>query len=118
MIGRVISLVNKSLAPVGIRINRVDAHDWSDVATFIPFEKTEGAARRAGMSVGDYVDAVLNGVSGSSQNTIDKMASTGVFSRPLETVVEIGPGSGRYLEKVLKAQRPSNYVIYETARPW
>jgi SAM-dependent methyltransferase len=118
MIGKVISFVNRSLLPIGIKLNRVDSHNWSDVAAFIPFEKTEQAARRAGMSVGDYVDGVLNGVPGSSQNTIDKMASTGVFSKPLKTVLEIGPGSGRYLEKVLKAHRPSKYVIYETARPW
>jgi hypothetical protein len=112
------STVNKSLAPVGIAIKRIDEHDWSDVANFIPFKQTMDAAHMAGMSVGDYADSVMNGVPGSSQSTIDKMASLGVFSEPMRTVVEIGPGTGRYLEKTLKAARPSRYEIYETSGPW
>jgi hypothetical protein len=42
----------------------------------------------------------------------------GVFSRPIRTVVEIGPGSGRYLEKILAACSPARYEVYETAAPW
>ena len=76
------------------------------------------AARAAGLSVGDYVDTVMNKVPGSSQGTIDKMAAVGVFSEPLAAIVEIGPGTGRYLEKTVKAARPSRYEIYETAGPW
>lgn len=112
------SLVNKSLAPIGIRIVKVVDHDWSDTANFIPFQQTMDRARDAKMSVGDYVDTVMNVVPGSSQSTVDKMASSGVFSNALRTVVEIGPGTGRYLEKTLKAGNPSRYEIYETASPW
>jgi hypothetical protein len=110
--------VNMSLAPVGVAIKRIDDHDWSDVANFIPFKQTMEAAQKAGMSVGDYADSIMNGVPGSSQSTIDKMASLGVFAEPMRTVVEIGPGTGRYLEKTLKAGRPSRYEIYETSEPW
>jgi len=112
------SAVNKLLAPIGITITRTDGHDWSDVANFIPFERTMESARTAGMSVGDYVDSVMNGMPGSSQSTISKMASVGVFSEPMHTIVEIGPGTGRYLEKTLKVARPVRYEIYETAGPW
>jgi len=112
------SVVNRSLAPIGIRIASVADHDWSDSANFIPFHQTMERASAAKMSVGDYVDAVMNGVPGSSQNTIDKMAALGVFSGGLQTVVEIGPGTGRYLEKTLRAGHPSRYEIYETAGPW
>ena len=112
------TLVNKSLSPLGIGITSVNGHDWSDVANFIPFEETVQSAKGAGLTVGDYVDSVLNGVPGSSQKTIDMMASLGVFSKPLGTVVEIGPGTGRYLEKTLKYTTPSRYEIYETAGPW
>ena len=111
-------IVNKSLAPIGVAIIRTNNHDWSDVANFIPFERTMEAARKAKMSVGDYVDSTMNGVPGSSQSTIDKMASLGVFSKPMRLVVEIGPGTGRYLEKTMKVGRPSRYEIYETAGPW
>jgi hypothetical protein len=106
--------VNKSLAPIGIAITRVDSHGWNDVANFIPFKQTLEKARMAGMSIGDYVDTVMNGVPDKTQNTINNMASLGAFSKPLGTVVEIGPGTGRYLEKTLKAARPARYEIYET----
>ena len=86
-------IVNKALAPIGMKITRIGNHDWSDVANFIPFERTMEAARKAGMSVGDYVDSGMNTSTGSSQSTIDKMASLGVFTEPLRTVVE-RPGHG------------------------
>jgi hypothetical protein len=112
------SIVNAALAPLGVKLTRTGGHDWSDIANFIPFEDTIRAAQAAGMSVGDYVDAVLNGVPGSSRSTIEKMSSLGVFSQPLRTVVEIGPGTGRYLEKTLALSHPQRYEIYETAGPW
>jgi hypothetical protein len=74
------SVVNRSLAPIGIKIVGVADHDWSDPANFIPFQQTMERMSAAKMSVGDYVDAVMNGVPGSSQSTIDKMACSGVFS--------------------------------------
>jgi hypothetical protein len=117
-LGAVKSVVNRSLAPIGIKIARVADHDWSDTANFIPFQQTMERASAAKMSVGDYVDAVMNGVPGSSQSIIDKMTSLGVFSGGLQTVIEIGPGTGRYLEKTLSAGDPSRYEIYETAGPW
>jgi hypothetical protein len=112
------SAVNRSLAPIGVKISRVADHEWSDTANYIPFQQTMERASAAKMSVGDYVDAVMNGMPGSSQSTIDKMASLGVFSGALQTVVEIGPGTGRYLEKTLRAGHPSRYEIYETAGSW
>ena len=114
-------IVKKAFALVGMKVVRTQPdsdHDWSDAANYIPFKRTMDAARAAALSVGDYVDSVMNKVPGSSQNTIDKMASLGVFSTPVNTVVEIGPGTGRYLEKTLKAARPLRYEIYETAGPW
>ena len=112
------STVNSLLAPAGLKLTRLHDHDWSDTANFIPLQWTLDAAKHAGLSVGDYVNSVMNGVPGSSQSTIDKMASLGVFSEPLSTIVEIGPGTGRYLEKALRVGRPSRYEIYETAGPW
>lgn len=112
------STVNRSIAPLGIKLSRIDAHDMSDVANFIPLNSTLEQAEKLGMTVGDYVDSVMNGVPGSSQKTIDLMTSVGVFAEALHTIVEIGPGTGRYLEKTLKLGRPSRYEIYETARPW
>ncbi|MFB6837843.1 methyltransferase domain-containing protein [Streptomyces sp. NPDC056361] len=88
------------------------------VDDFLPFEATMRAARSAGMSVGDYLDEVMNGTPGATQSTIDELRALGVFAADPKTVLEIGPGSGRYLEKTLKECSPGRYEIYETAAPW
>lgn len=112
--------INWALAPLGVRIVRKNdsAHDWKNIEAFIPFESTLEAARQAGLSVGDYIDGVMNGIPGATQATIDQMSRLGVFSGRIETVVEIGPGSGRYLQKTLTACTPARYEIYETAGVW
>ncbi|MFF3940951.1 methyltransferase domain-containing protein [Streptomyces phaeofaciens] len=88
------------------------------VDDFLPFEATMRAARAAGLSVGDHIDEVMNGTPGATQSTIDELRALGVFAAGPNTVLEIGPGSGRYLEKTLKECSPDRYEIYETAAPW
>ncbi len=88
-----------------------------DASNYIPFRKTIADAKRSGMNVGDYVDSRFN-VPGSTKLTIDRMAQSGVFRDPVRRVVEIGPGTGRYLEKVLEQCKPESYEIYETASDW
>ncbi|MFF0204669.1 methyltransferase domain-containing protein [Streptomyces sp. NPDC005017] len=88
------------------------------VDDFLPFEATMRAARSSGLSVGDYIDEVMNGTPGATQATIDELRGLGVFAAAPSTVLEIGPGSGRYLEKTLKECSPGRYEIYETAAPW
>ena len=107
--------INLALNPLGVRLVRF--HDWSDLEQFLPFEQTISDAHKAGLSVSDYVDVTYN-VAGATQQTIDQMERMGVFSNPIDVVAEIGPGSGRYLEKVLRLCTPSRYEIYETAVPW
>ncbi|MYS09986.1 hypothetical protein GTW71_26940, partial [Streptomyces sp. SID6041] len=93
-------------------------NDRGGVDDFLPFEPTMRAARSAGMSVGDYLDEVMNGTPGATQSTIDELRGLGIFAAGPKTVLEIGPGSGRYLEKTLKECTPDRYEIYETAKPW
>ncbi|MFI6938023.1 methyltransferase domain-containing protein [Streptomyces sp. NPDC050418] len=88
------------------------------VDDFIPYEATMRAARAAGLSVGDYIDEVMNGTPGATRSTIDQLRALGVFAAAPGTVLEIGPGSGRYLDLTLKECAPSRYEIYETAGPW
>jgi SAM-dependent methyltransferase len=40
------------------------------------------------------------------------------LAEPVQRVCEIGPGSGRYAEKVIAAVHPKVYEIYETATDW
>ncbi|MFJ7244352.1 hypothetical protein ACIQWA_06840 [Kitasatospora sp. NPDC098652] len=88
------------------------------VDDFLPFEATMGAARAAGLSLSDYIDEVMNGTPGATQSTIDELRGLGAFAANPKTVLEIGPGSGRYLEKTLKECSPVRYEIYETAALW
>ena len=110
--------VNWTIGALGVEVVRKSHHDWSDTRNFIPIEVTLAGAKRAGLSVGDYIDTVMNNIPGATQFTIDEMKRLGVFGRPVGTVVEIGPGSGRYLEKTIAACSPGRYEIYETSEPW
>lgn len=109
--------VKQLLGRAGFDIVR-STNSRGGVDDFIPFEATMRAARAAGLSVGDYVDEVMNGTPGATQSTIDELRTLGVFAANPSTVLEIGPGSGRYLEKTLKECSPDRYEIYETAGPW
>ena len=111
--------INGFLGILGCEIVRSPErrHDWGDVKQFIPLEDTLSRAREAGLSVGEYIDAKHN-VPGATKAAFDRLAALGVFKGRIERVCEIGPGSGRYLEKTIQACNPSHYEIYETSRPW
>ncbi|MFD8076865.1 methyltransferase domain-containing protein [Streptomyces sp. NPDC059718] len=109
--------VKRLLGRAGLDVVR-STNNLGGVDDFLPFEPTMQAARAAGLSVGDYIDEVMNGTPGATQSTVDELRALGVFAANPDTVLEIGPGSGRYLEKTLKACSPGRYEIYETATPW
>jgi hypothetical protein len=113
---RLARVLNSALGPAGFELKPKDKSAKRQIQDFIPLEETLAGARAAGMSVGDYVERNHN--KGATQETIDQMASLGVFQHPIARVSEIGPGSGRYLERVVKACQPGYYEIYETARDW
>ncbi len=110
-----VSIVNQLLGAAGLKLAR--EHDWSDPRTYIPFKTTQRAALRAGLSIGEYVDDTYN-VAGATQETVDEMAKLGIFDGKIEYISEIGPGSGRYLEKVAQMKPQAFYEIYETATAW
>lgn len=109
--------VKRVLARTGFDVVR-SVNNRGGVDDYIPFEPTMRAARAAGLSVADYIDEVMNGAPGATQSTIDELRALGVFAANPTTVLEIGPGSGRYLEKTLQVCSPRRYEIYETAAPW
>jgi Methyltransferase domain len=75
------------------------------------------AAQQAGLSVGDYVEQ-LWGTQGASAKVIQKLFDIGAISPATKTIVEIGPGTGRYLDHIFKRHQPERYQIYETAQDW
>lgn len=110
------SRINHALNAIGFELVR-QQHRWDDPREYLPFAETIRWARQAHMSVGDYVEATYN-VPGAVQDTIDRMIELGVFDGPTQRICEIGPGTGRYLEKTLQVSHASYYEFYETATPW
>jgi hypothetical protein len=110
------NLINMPLRPFRMELVH-RGHDWNDLRQFLPFRETLAAAKQVGLSVPDYVDVRYN-KRGATQATIDRMVELGAFKTDIRNVVEIGPGSGRYLEKTLKRCAPERYDIYETAEEW
>jgi Methyltransferase domain len=107
--------INILLGVVGLALVPVDQDDA--IRSFLPFKETLAAAQAASLSLGDYVESQYS-QPGSTQNTIEQMRSMGVFQGRIERVCEIGPGSGRYLERIIQACHPSYYEIYEPAPEW
>jgi hypothetical protein len=109
--------LNAALGPAGVQIIRNRPRPYEEFQDFIPFEKTIAAAREKGLSVGDYIDAEHNRA-GVTQEHFDRLKDMGAVHTGMRRVCEIGPGSGRYLERVIGLCHPDRYEIYETAQQW
>jgi SAM-dependent methyltransferase len=107
--------LNILLSPSGFQLMRPGEKDH--IKSFIPCKETVDEARKAMLSVGDYIDAKYHHP-GATQTTIDQLADRGVFGGRINSVCEIGPGSGRYLEKIQRLCAPHSYEIYETDPEW
>ncbi len=108
--------VNRGLRPLGVQIVRshssVEGAKW-----FIAAKPTIAAARRSGLSVGEYVDRTF-AEPGATAATIDAIIDIAGLTPPVERVCEIGPGTARYLEATVERLSPQEYEIYETAQDW
>jgi SAM-dependent methyltransferase len=108
--------VNSALRPLGVQMIRARTTDRA-IQPFLPAKETIAAAKREGLSVGDYLDRY----SAEPQVTaaaVQALLQIGALGHEVDRVCEIGPGSGRYAEKIIEALRPSAYEIYETASDW
>jgi len=86
---------------------------------YISFKETLKAANAAGVSVGEYIERKhLVGQRTALDQTMDGLGELGLFNSQIERVCELGPGSGRYLEKTMARCHPRHYEIYETSREW
>ena len=108
-------LLNTALRPLDIQIVRGRTTDPA-VQSFLRARKTIARARAAGLSVGDYVDQTFS-EPGTTARSVDAMIRMSGLSSA-QRVCEIGPGTGRYAEKVIAAFKPEAYEIYETAKDW
>jgi hypothetical protein len=109
--------LNRTLQAAGVQIVRSGPRPFEEFRDYIPFKGTLLAAQAEGISVSDYIDRHYN-VPGATQDTIDRLAAAGVLTHGVRRVGEIGPGSGRYLERTIALCRPVHVEIYETAVEW
>ena len=107
--------VNAALRSSGFELVRHGERDH--IKSFQPFKEMLAGAQASGLPLADYMDARFQ-VPGATQATIENMASRGVFQGHVGRICEIGPGTGRYLERVQKLCNPLSYEIYETDREW
>lgn len=92
--------------------------------TYLPLAKTLREAEASGLSLSDFIDKRFGMWDGAgvspTQETINRMDEAGVFDTlpPMAHICEIGPGTGRYLEKTLQHCNDARCEIYETDDEW
>jgi hypothetical protein len=109
--------MNTVLRLAGAELVRPGPRPFEEFRAYIPLEPTIDAARSSGMSVGDYIDWKHNRP-GATKETIDRLRDLGALRPGMRRLCEIGPGSGRYLERTIALCQPERVEIYETATAW
>jgi SAM-dependent methyltransferase len=107
----------KALVKKLVRLTGYEIRPFS--SGYLPAQETARSARRAGLSVPDYVEELWR-EPGRSAAIVRHMAEQGVFARPALRVLEIGAGTGCFVDRVLAASgdRVASYESYEIAEDW
>jgi hypothetical protein len=112
--------VNRLLAATGFLVARAapgQAESWR-ASIGGPYRSDRAVIRKAaasGLSVGDYLESEW-GRAGRSLSIVGRMRQAGAIPDTLQTVCEIGPGSGRYVQRIQEIVSPGRYEIYEIER--
>jgi hypothetical protein len=109
--------INQGLRRAGVQLVRTGPRPFEEYRDYIPLKRTLAAAEAEGLPVAEYIDRHYN-VPGATQQTIDRLVEVGVLSHAIRRLAEIGPGSGRYLERTMALCRPMHVEIYETSAEW
>lgn len=83
---------------------------------YISCEETVKEAQKQGLSVLEYVEKIWQ-QEGQSAKVIDTLKEYGFF-KPESTLLEIGAGTGRYIEHIVKKFQLKKIYSYETAEDW
>ena len=108
--------VNDLLRPLHVQLVSGTSADPA-IKDFLPARKTIAAAENAGLPLGEYIDKTF-AQPGATSATIHALLELADLHSTGGTVCEIGPGSGRFAEKIIETLSPRRYEIYETARDW
>lgn len=87
--------------------------------SFIDCYSTVTAAKRAGMSVCDYLEGLELDArkKGRRDRIVERLHCLGIL-KDFTRVCEIGPGTGRFMERILEIAHPQVYDIFETDIGW
>lgn len=85
-------------------------------SAYIDAKNTIRNAKRLNKTICEYVEE-LWGIQGNTDMIIKRLEKIGVLKH-CSDVLEIGPGTGRYLERILKIVKPDRYHIYEIDKDW
>ncbi|MCU0286162.1 MAG: class I SAM-dependent methyltransferase [Acidobacteria bacterium] len=105
-------LIQGFLGIFGFKLVRIE----NENRYYIDAKATIQSARENNLGVREYVERLWN-QEGRTEFVIDEMKKSSCFNS-CTNVCEIGPGTGRYLELVLKFASPGQYDIYEIATDW
>jgi hypothetical protein len=105
--------INGVLEPLGVRVTRRKGASTIG-GRRISDDDIIAQARSRGMSPGDLLEEIF-GKQGRAEQIIGRMRIAGALSPDVSTVCEIGPGSGLYVQHVLRHARVARYEIYEIA---
>jgi hypothetical protein len=112
--------VNRLLAPTGFVVARSapsQAESWRARigGPYRTDREVIELARARGLSVADYIEHEW-GSPGRARAIVQRLREMGAVPGDLESVCEIGPGSGKYIEGILEVAAPQLYEIYEIER--
>jgi len=111
-------IINSILGLFNLRLIKATYfNNNSNNLSYISAKETVNNAQKEGLSVCDYVEKMWD-QKGATKNVIDNMEKLGAFEITNPIVCEIGTGTGRYMEKVIKKCNPKRYESYETAKDW
>jgi len=87
--------------------------------TYINCYETVSSAESLSMSVNDYLESIEDHPKkkGRRNRIINEMQKRGLLDIKGKNVLEIGTGTGRFLEKVIE-YCPPKYEVYETDQAW
>jgi len=112
-----LQIVNRLLGKTGYLIVKSSALSTKK-RYYIDCEQTVKCAKSEGLSVCDYVEKIWD-QKGWTQKVVDEMRKYGCFNQ-VGKICEIGPGTGRYMEKILQffSSYHIEYVYYEIQDDW
>lgn len=87
------------------------------IGPYIRLDETLNSAKKENLSICDYLEKIWN-QKGATQKVIDNMKANKVFSNKESKIIEIGTGSGRYLEKIINQVSYKEYYSFETIKEW